>query len=235
LKPEAGSPRPGTELAKANRVGPAKGPACNSGDGETNEKATRYETDNEVYEFDGRRDCGGVAGWLCIKPQCGGPGTGRASPDRSAQQSKEGSLQVYSARVSADVDVNAEEFFWNNDFGRNDFLYEPAHADYTIYGSDGKVLKRVRNAHDWNDGKPALVKLPPGHYEVQAQAEAYAGETIPVKVPVVIKAGHETVVHLGGDWKPRGHYKRTELVRLPNGQMAGWRATEQAYAVHPIK
>ncbi len=179
-----------------------------------------------------------VAGWLvgCTS----GPGVVALAPvgpaaTETARQSKEGTLQVYSARIAADVDVNRQEFFWNNDFGRNDFLYEPAHTDYTIYGSDDKVVKRVRNARDWEDGTPALVKLPPGDYEVDARAEAYAGSTIEVKVPVVIEAGHETAVHLGGDWRPHGHYKRTELVRLPNGEMVGWRAPEQAYAIHPVK
>ena len=30
------------------------------------------------------------------------------------------------ARVRAPIDPNKEEFLWDNDFGRNDFLYESA-------------------------------------------------------------------------------------------------------------
>ncbi len=110
----------------------------------------------------------------------------------------QGLLQVYSARASADVDVNREEFFWNDDFGKNNFLYEPSHTDYTICGHDGQVLQRVHNARNWEDGTPTLVKLPPGEYKVEAQAEESGGITIKVEVPVVIQAGHVTTVRLSG-------------------------------------
>ncbi len=51
-------------------------------------------------------------------------------PARTAQvrAAAEGQLAGYSARERAPVDLNKEEFLWNNDFGRNDFLYEPAHT-----------------------------------------------------------------------------------------------------------
>ena len=32
-------------------------------------------------------------------------------------------LQASSGKVRAPVDVNMEEFLWNNDFGRNEFLH----------------------------------------------------------------------------------------------------------------
>src|SRR5664280_1092219 len=44
-------------------------------------------------------------------PLAGSPGTG------------DGSLVIYSARAPADIDVNVAEWRYNNDFGRNDFLY----------------------------------------------------------------------------------------------------------------
>ena len=53
---------------------------------------------------------------------------------------------IYSARTPADVDVNMAEWRYNNDFGKNEFLYEPAHTDYTIYARNGEVFKHVRNA-----------------------------------------------------------------------------------------
>src|SRR5512133_3146239 len=68
------------------------------------------------------------------------------APNEHADPGNKGFLQVYSARQRAVVDPNAEEFFWNNDFGRNDFLWQSAHTDYRIYTSDGALFKRVRNA-----------------------------------------------------------------------------------------
>jgi hypothetical protein len=116
-----------------------------------------------------------------------------------------------------------EELLWNNDFGKNEFLYEPAHTDYTIYNEGGRLLKRVRNARDRNDPEPTLVSLPPGRYQIQAEAEDYAG-TLEVRVPVVIQAGRTTVAHLSGGWKPQSQYTRNEVVRLPDGEIAGWLA-----------
>ncbi len=157
------------------------------------------------------------------------------APAEAAEGAKEGNLQVYSARSKAAVDVNREEFFWNVDYGKNDFLYEPAHTDYTIYGSDGTVFRRVRNAHDLSDPTPAMVKLPPGSYKVEAWAEDYAGVRMKVNVPVVVAAGQTTSVHLGEAWKPGGHQKPAELVCLPNGRTVGWRASDTAYVSHPAK
>jgi hypothetical protein len=154
-------------------------------------------------------------------------------PALGAKELKEGLLQVYSARQSAGVDPNLATFFWNIDFGKNEFLYQAAHTDYTIYGSDGKVFKRVRNARDFNDGTPAQVALPPGNYRVEAEAEDYPGARLRVSVPVLVEGGQTTAVHLGGDWRPGESVKGTELVRLPNGRPVGWHAAETAYASHP--
>ena len=147
-----------------------------------------------------------------------GPG-----PARRLQSSGDGRLQVYSAREQAGIDVNIEERLWDNDFGKNEFLYDPAHTDYTIYSEGGRFLKRVRNARDRNDPEPTLVSLPPGRYEIQAEAEDYAG-TLEVRIPVVIQAGRTTAAHLVDGWKPRSHYAGNEVVRLPDGEIAGWLA-----------
>src|ERR1035437_9329581 len=61
------------------------------------------------------------------------------APTGTAQEEGDGSLVIYSARKPADVDVNMAEWRYNNDFGKNDFLYEPAHTDYTIYAQNGEV------------------------------------------------------------------------------------------------
>ena len=144
-------------------------------------------------------------------------------PARRLPSPGDGRLQVYSAREQADIDVNMEERLWNNDFGKNEFRYDAAHTDYTIYSEGGKLLKRVRNARDRNDPEPTLVSLPPGRYEIQAEAEDYAG-TLEVRVPVVIQAGRTTAAHLSGGWKPHSHYTANEVVRLPDGEIAGWLA-----------
>ncbi len=102
-------------------------------------------------------------------------------------------------------------------------MYDPAHTDYTIYAQGGGLLQRVRNARDPEDPHPALVRLPPGSYEIQARAEDPAG-IVEVRVPVVVQAGRTTTAHLVGGWKPRHHYTDSEVVRLPGGEIAGWLA-----------
>ncbi len=145
----------------------------------------------------------------------------------------DGSLQVYSARQRANVDINELEFRYNNDFGRNDFLYRPAHTDYTIYSSTGKLVEHVRNAQNRNDPQPALVTLPAGRYTIAARAEIN-GSRMPVEVPVVIEPGRCTQAHLQGNWKPHHPFNNAQVVRLPDGQIAGWRAsvTEHLSAGH---
>ena len=145
------------------------------------------------------------------------------APEGQPKKDRDGNLQVYSARDRARIDVNMEERLWDDDFGRNEFQYDPAHTDYSIYNQDGAFLKRVRNARDQNDPTPTVVHLPPGSYEIQAEAEDYSG-TIEVRVPVVILAGRTTRAHLIGGWKPRRRYNAGELVRLPDGGFAGWLA-----------
>jgi hypothetical protein len=137
----------------------------------------------------------------------------------------DGKLQVYSARERAPVDLNREEFLWNNDFGRNDFLYEPAHTGYTIFSQDGKVLKQAGNACGLNDGKPALVTLAAGSYQIEAEAERGGGASLTVDVPVVIKTGQTTVVHLERDWKPSTKLAdKHAFVQAYDGRFIGWRA-----------
>ena len=81
----------------------------------------------------------------------------------------------------------------------------------------------MRNARNPNDGEPALVSLPPGRYEILAQAQDWAG-TVEVTVPVVIRAGRTTTAHLVDGWKPHRHYTDKDVVRLPDGEIAGWLA-----------
>ncbi len=146
------------------------------------------------------------------------------APTKRPGNGVDGFLQVYSARKPATVDPNMEERLWDDDFGKNEFLYEPAHTDYTIYALGGKLLEQVRNARNENDPEPTLVSLPPGRYEIQAEGEDDAGP-LEVRVPVVIQAGQTTTAHLAGGWKPHRHYTDNDVVRLPDGEIAGWLAT----------
>jgi hypothetical protein len=147
-----------------------------------------------------------------------GPG-----PVPAVQTPGGGFLQIFSARETAPRDLNLEEFAWNNDFGRNEFLHGAAHTRYTIYDADGRLLQRVPNAEGMHDAHPALVRLSPGLYRVEAESEDYNNVTLAVSVPVYVKAGVTTTVHLDGQWKPPGPVQGDEVVRLPNGRIVGWR------------
>jgi hypothetical protein len=146
-----------------------------------------------------------IAGaWLCLTG-CASqsrvvllPPVGPApAPTGRTESGSDGRLQVFSGRERAVEDVNMEEWRWNDDFGKNAFLYAPAHSDYSIYNSEGNLVERVRNARNEEDPQPAVVTLPPGHYEVKAEAENDRG-TYNVRVPVVIRSGQTTTVRLAG-------------------------------------
>ena len=142
----------------------------------------------------------------------------------------DGSLVVYSARTPANVDVNMETWLWNNDFGKNEFMYEPAHTDYTIYAQNGEVFRHVRNARNTGDDLPTVVALPPGSYQVEAVAVDCDSSLVRVLMTVVIKPGQTTMAHLEGGWNPGGQAEGTELAKLPCGRAIGWRAPELGFA-----
>lgn len=144
-------------------------------------------------------------------------------PNSVASASAEGCLQVYTARERAPVDANATEFFWNGDFGQNQFLHGMAHSPYTVCTVEGKVLRRVPNTTGMNDPQPTRLTLAPGDYQVRAEAERYNDVTIPVVVPVRIEGGKTTVVHLDGRWESQPPPAPEKSVRLPDGQIVGWK------------
>jgi hypothetical protein len=146
------------------------------------------------------------------------------APTEARAGTGDGSLQVYSARLAANVGFMEAEWRWNNDFGKNEFLYSPGHCDYAIYAEDGALVKQVQNAQNYQDSQPTVVSLPSGHFEVAADAEDGYGGTQPVRVPVVIRSGLNTEVHLAEGWRPRGHYSKKEMVSSVSGDVAGWRA-----------
>jgi hypothetical protein len=157
------------------------------------------------------------------------------APMGVAQGSGEGSMVIYSARTPVNVDLNMVEWRWNDDFGKNAFLNQPAHSDYTIYSQNGEVFRRVRNARDANDETPTVVTLPAGSYKVEAEAVNCDANQVKVLMAVVITPGQTTVARLEGDWNPVGQYKETELAKLPCGRVIGWRASETGFAgIQPI-
>ncbi len=149
------------------------------------------------------------------------------APTTGVVKSAGSQLEVYTARERAPLDINKEEFLWNNDFGRNDFLYESAHTDYTIYTMDGMVFEHVKNARNYEDPQPAVVSLPPGEYKIKARAQDYGW----VNIPVVIEAHKLTVVNLQRDPNPAvGSVDRAEAVLLGGDRIVGWRGL---VASHP--
>ncbi|MFO1498410.1 MAG: hypothetical protein U1G07_08465 [Verrucomicrobiota bacterium] len=143
-----------------------------------------------------------------------GPGT-----ISSADVNQPGFLQVHSARISKSRDLPAEMFFWNNDFGRNDFARGAGYSRYVIYDAAGKVVRQVPEA-----ARPVAVQLEPGVYRIEAMAQDSATVSVPVVLSVQIDQGSTTVVHLDGDWIPPVR-ERAKLVRMSNGHFVGWPAT----------
>ena len=168
--------------------------------------------------------CASVSNVVVVEPV--GPG-----PTEGSHGTGEGALVIYSARASADVDINTAEWRWNNDFGKNEFLYEPAHSDYTIYAQNGEVFKRVRNARNANDDTPTVVALPAGSYKVEAEAVNCDTDRVKVLMTVVIQPGQTTLANLEGGWSPMGQFQETQVAKLPCGRAIGWRAPEAGYAV----
>jgi hypothetical protein len=84
------------------------------------------------------------------------------------------------------------------------------------------LLKKIHNNDDTMLQRPVGVGLPAGKYTVQARANGYGL----VSVPVMILAGQNTLVHLEGGANFGNHPATdTDTVRLPEGQIVGWRAS----------
>jgi hypothetical protein len=142
-----------------------------------------------------------------------------------------GNLQVYSARERAPIDPNLEEFF-ANEYGKNECLYEKAHTGYVIYAPDGQIIKKIKNARGLYDEIPALVTLPAGTYKIEALGELNDGEVFKTNIPIVIKSGQMTVIHLESDWRPAGKTVDPQsVVRMYDGRMVGWRADNRTASV----
>jgi hypothetical protein len=130
------------------------------------------------------------------------------APSPSAVAGSTGTLKVFSA-FEQGADFNSQ-------------LYRRHYTDYEILSADGKRLQRVRNDRGTSVEAPKRVELPVGAYRVVARANGY-GE---VTVPVVIRADQVTTVHLEGSpsWPNPKQLTESNLVRLPDGEISGWRA-----------
>src|SRR5262249_55331537 len=104
-------------------------------------------------------------------------------------------------------------------------LYRDKYSRYSVFSADGKQLvKEVANDRGGSLGSPERIELEPGRYRVVANANGYGQVT----APVLIEAQQTTTVHLEGSfwWPQRSGIHDSDPVRLPSGQIAGWRASE---------
>ena len=129
------------------------------------------------------------------------------NPIAAQTQSIQGGLEVFSRLAARSDDQNQ---------GSTDPIWYQ-HTGYSIYRPDGSLMKRVQNTVGHYEQDPCVVNLPAGQYIVKAQAT----DMFWVKVPVTIKPGEITRVHLDGQWKPSAHGEA--VVRLPDGKAVGWK------------
>lgn len=134
---------------------------------------------------------------------------GRVGPDPSAVTtvSADGVLRVFSA-----YEVRAD--FSELDRARR------RHSDYEVVSVARGTSLRVRNDTSSAAEGPAQVRLAPGEYRVTARANGYGV----VVVPVVVEAGRPTEVHLEGGAGAVSSPDPAALVRLPGGEVVGWKA-----------
>jgi len=132
---------------------------------------------------------------------------GPPSP-RSAGAGSNGTLMVFSA-----FDPHA-------DF--NDLPYLRHYTSYKIISQNGKLTQTIHNDNGTRLAGPQKVELPVGAYCVIARANGYGVVT----VPVIIQADQVTTVHLEGSpaWQNGSQLSQSNPVRLPDGEIAGWRA-----------
>ena len=124
------------------------------------------------------------------------------------QKSNEGFLTVYSA-------YDAGAHFYSRKYDGREF------SDYSIFDTNGQLLRKVHNSTDTIIEEPPTVSLSPGQYKVIARANGY-GE---VTVSVTIERDQQTVLHLegGGTASELAGADPSKTVRLPDGRVVGFR------------
>jgi hypothetical protein len=129
-------------------------------------------------------------------------------PLSSSATGPDGTLRVFSA------------FEQGADF--NSATYCRHFTDYKVLSANGRLVQAVQNNTSAMVAAPKRVELPPGTYRVVARANGYGQIT----VPVIIKPGQVTTLHLegGSAWANREALATSNPVRLPGGEIAGWRS-----------
>jgi len=153
-----------------------------------------------------------VAGCATSQPQLVLDPIGPPLP-YSTTGGSQGTLMVFSA-----LDITA-------DFNANPYRHR--YTDYSILSANGQqLIKTVHNDKGILSEGPRKVGLPVGTYRIVARANGYGDVT----VPVVICTGQLTTVHLEGSpwWPNPSEIANSNPVRLPHGEIAGWRATTNA-------
>ncbi len=127
------------------------------------------------------------------------------APRVEAVSEKQGTLVVYSVW----------DIFPGGD---SDYHYR---EDYVLSWPGDAHVRTVRNHAGTFEEGPVSVSLPPGRYQIRARAAGYGKVT----ANVVIEAGRTTIVWLDGTGPKDAVAPTAAQVRLPNGQMIGWRVT----------
>ena len=104
----------------------------------------------------------------------------------------------------------------------NDLPYLRHYSDYKLLAADGTLRQLVHDHDGLLVEVPKRLELPVGDYRVDAHANGFGIVT----APVVIKANQVTTVHLegGASWFNNAALLQSNPVRLPDGEIAGWRA-----------
>jgi hypothetical protein len=147
----------------------------------------------------------------CVSPPAAAVVSGPVGPNPSGlgSASPQGGLEVFS-RLSAHSDDQ-------NQASTNPVWYQ--HTDYYLCDAGGNELQRVYNAAGHYVSDPRTIHLPAGRYLVEAQSARRNW----VRVPVIIKSGKVTRVHLDGTWTPPAYAAKSQVVTTPDGQPIGWR------------
>ena len=108
-------------------------------------------------------------------------------------------------------------------------IYQP-HTSYSVYSAEGKRLWGVVNHVGEDDNRPMTIQIPPGFYIVYAESDRFGQ----VKVPVWVVGNKTTSVYLEGAGMPHAEaVPESQLVRLPDGRVAGRRAVDSRTKAAP--
>ena len=130
------------------------------------------------------------------------------NPAGSTVRASTGQLEVYSA---------LKECRDGNEYDPNPAWYQ--HTDYIVRDLDGKRIRHVGNSVGHYARRPRRIELPPGKYLVKAEGK----DGLSVTIPVLIRPGRTTRVHLDAAWHPAAAVPNSELVTAPTGYPVGWR------------